>query len=182
MLQSWIHTDYVPRLILSESLTIQWANHAANKALSGSEVLLVKDGKVACREEALNASLRTFIKGCDHVLRTFFITDEDSGTLTLLRARTIPVDKDRERAFGVIFFDDSAEFLHRYLDVAKVFKLTAAEYDVVRQLLSGETAEDITRKVGVSMATTRSHIRNIYRKLGVSSREALFKRLQPFRF
>jgi DNA-binding CsgD family transcriptional regulator len=51
---------------------------------------------------------------------------------------------------------------------------------VLLQMIDGRTADEIAGDLAVSVETTRSHIRSIYGKLNVSSREAMFRRIQPF--
>ncbi|MGU3584624.1 LuxR C-terminal-related transcriptional regulator [Rhodococcus sp. C26F] len=50
--------------------------------------------------------------------------------------------------------------------------LTAAERLVLAQLPSGRTAEEIGRQLSVSVNTVKTHLRNLYRKLEVTSRGA----------
>jgi DNA-binding CsgD family transcriptional regulator len=47
--------------------------------------------------------------------------------------------------------------------------------------MDGAGADAIARDVGVGIETVRTHIRRIYNKLGIGSREELFARLSPFR-
>lgn len=56
------------------------------------------------------------------------------------------------------------------------FGLTAREYDVLVEITRGASYKQIARKLVISEATVQSHIKNIYRKLGVSNRsEASFR-------
>jgi DNA-binding CsgD family transcriptional regulator len=52
----------------------------------------------------------------------------------------------------------------------------------VRKLLDGLTAEDAAAELTIGIETVRSHIRQIYSKMGVRSREALFQRIMPYCF
>jgi DNA-binding NarL/FixJ family response regulator len=51
--------------------------------------------------------------------------------------------------------------------------LTAREQEVLRHVLDGLSNRDIGRTLGVSEETVKSHVSNIYRKLGVSNRMEL---------
>jgi DNA-directed RNA polymerase specialized sigma24 family protein len=46
--------------------------------------------------------------------------------------------------------------------------------------VAGKTAQDAAREQGTSVDTVRTHIRRLYAKLDVNSREGLFTRLRPF--
>ena len=48
--------------------------------------------------------------------------------------------------------------------------LTDREWEVVDLLCSGATTDDIARLLVLSFETVRSHLKRIYRKLGVRSR------------
>ena len=55
--------------------------------------------------------------------------------------------------------------------------MTTAESRVASMMISGATAEEIARALNISVETVRSHIKHIYAKTGVSSREALLSKL-----
>jgi len=50
------------------------------------------------------------------------------------------------------------------------FGLTAREHAVLLQITRGATYKQIARSLSIAEATVQSHIKNIYRKLGVSNR------------
>jgi DNA-binding CsgD family transcriptional regulator len=96
--------------------------------------------------------------------------------------RALEVHRDSERRYlGIVFYRSGSEFKARYADLEKVFQLTAAEHRVLLKLLDGQTADEIAELLRVSIETTRSHIRQIYLKLSVTSREGMFSRLRPYR-
>lgn len=179
-LERWIDTDHLPRAIVSKTCRLIWANAAARDMLATRTGLVVQNGVLGCVESTSTPSLARFVSECDDHIRSFFLVDETRQAFMVLRGRLID-EAEGYHMVGLVFYEDSAEFLRRYMDVGVAFKLTGTEHQVVNHLLGGDTAEDITQKLNISMATARSHIRNIYRKLNVTSREALFKRLQPFR-
>jgi DNA-binding CsgD family transcriptional regulator len=47
-------------------------------------------------------------------------------------------------------------------------------------VLDGEAAEGVGIRLGITLETVRTHIRNAYVKLGVGSREQMFRLLIPF--
>lgn len=57
------------------------------------------------------------------------------------------------------------------------YGLTSTEMKVVRMLTRGATASEIARTNGSSLLTIRTHIKRIYAKMGVHSREKMFARL-----
>jgi LuxR family maltose regulon positive regulatory protein len=61
---------------------------------------------------------------------------------------------------------------------ALVEPLSDRELDVLRLLGSDLDGPDIARVLSVSLSTVRTHTRNIYAKLGVSSRRAAVRQAQ----
>src|SRR5206468_9160037 len=72
-----------------------------------------------------------------------------------------------------------------YLDAERrrhpVPRLTPRQTDLLRLLAAGHTNAQIARRLGISEGTVRSHLENIYDKLGVSSRTAAVTRAFPDR-
>ena len=51
-------------------------------------------------------------------------------------------------------------------------RLTTREMDVLRLLAQGLTSVQMAEQLVISLVTVNTHVRSIYRKLGVSSRSA----------
>ena len=58
-------------------------------------------------------------------------------------------------------------------------RLTARETDVLQMLATGHTYEEVSERLGVSLHTVATHVKNIYRKLEVhSARAAVWRALE----
>ena len=60
-------------------------------------------------------------------------------------------------------------------------RLTPRQNDLLRLLADGRTNTQIARQLGISEGTVRTHLENIYERLGVSSRTAAVVRTLPDR-
>jgi DNA-binding CsgD family transcriptional regulator len=60
-------------------------------------------------------------------------------------------------------------------------RLTPRQNELLRLLAAGRTNSQIARELGISEGTVRTHLENIYEKLGVSSRTAAVTRAFPDR-
>jgi DNA-binding CsgD family transcriptional regulator len=60
-------------------------------------------------------------------------------------------------------------------------RLTPRQNELLRLLAAGHTNSQIARRLGISEGTVRTHLENIYGKLGVSSRTAAVTRAFPGR-
>jgi DNA-binding CsgD family transcriptional regulator len=72
--------------------------------------------------------------------------------------------------------DEQRDF-HGFYESAR---LTPAEARIVNAMLRGESIAGAAFASGVSRETIKTHLRNAYRKLGVSSRGELFAEAQRF--
>ena len=72
-----------------------------------------------------------------------------------------------------------------YLDAERrrhpVPQLTPRHWDLLRLVAAGHTNAQIARRLGISEATVRKHLENIYSRLNVSSRTAAVTRAFPNR-
>lgn len=57
--------------------------------------------------------------------------------------------------------------------IASVAELTAREWQVAELLRAGHCNKDIARQLGVGLPTVKTHLINLFRKLGVSNRTEL---------
>jgi DNA-binding CsgD family transcriptional regulator len=89
---------------------------------------------------------------------------------------------DRDRALLVLL---RPHLQQAYLDAERrrhpVPRLTARQNELLRLLAAGRTNSQIARQLGISEGTVRTHLENIYDKLGVSSRTAAVTRALPDR-
>ena len=179
-LRSWAEVEQTPRVIVDQRLHLGWANRSARNFLEARRDIEVREGILAARSARNQMALMDFVEGTGAVLSSFCFPSEDGDGHMLFRA--IEVQRDREvRYLGLIFYRSGSEFQTRYADLDKVFNLTGTEHRVLQRVLEGKTADEVATEFGVSIETTRSHIRQIYTKVDVTSREGLFSRARPYR-
>ena len=58
-------------------------------------------------------------------------------------------------------------------DLLDVYGLTSREVDVARYIYRGFSVKQISLRESISVNTVQSHSRNLYRKLGIHSRQEL---------
>jgi DNA-binding CsgD family transcriptional regulator len=78
-------------------------------------------------------------------------------------------------------FEEESDPLDRWVDLTSVtwggrYDLTAAECAIVKHAIRGRSNKEIAAALGVSVATVRTHLLNIGRKVGISSRGELIFR------
>lgn len=176
---AWIEHDLMPRAIVDDGLALLWANVAARSLLAARRDVEERGGILSTVDRSKQAALADFITSSEVAISSWALKRSDGDGHLLFRAQRI--DWRGGGMFGLGFFGSGSEFQVRYADLDIVFGLTGAEHRVLLDMLEGLEADRLSEIHAVSIETTRTHIRNIYAKLQVRSREALFHRLRPYR-
>lgn len=174
----WITRETRPRMLVTDGLEILWTNPACQAALSARRDLENRDGVLSATNPAQQEELAAFVRGAGPETTTLALVSDDGKGHLLLRAQQVGGERDSPR-IGIQFFR-SHQTSFDYADFVKVFGLTRAEHQVLLLMLDGKTADEVSGEKQVSIDTVRSQIRQIYDKLGVSSREGLFRRIRPY--
>jgi DNA-binding CsgD family transcriptional regulator len=179
-LQAWADLEGRPRAIIGDGRRLLWANNACMDALSesrdvclSSDSLLVVD---AAQMEAFDKVLRR--TGPKFSAWSYRRPDGDGCVLFRLWKISKPTEP---LAIGLVFHGTGSDFVPRWADFAEPFDLTPTEARTVQQLLDGDPVPDIAARLGLSVLTLRTHVRNAYAKIGVGSREGLFRILAAYR-
>lgn len=64
-----------------------------------------------------------------------------------------------------------------FAEATQLFALTAREVEIVELLIHGFSNQEIAEKLCISIHTTKTHVRNIFKKVNVSSRLALVSKM-----
>ncbi len=78
-----------------------------------------------------------------------------------------------QSSFVIIFSIPAPRHAECQKALAALPRLTSAELGVVRLAAAGEANGEIAVKLGVSLSTVRTHLRNVFKKLGISCRSRL---------
>lgn len=177
MLLTWLDADESARLIVDDQLKISWANGTARRWLSErspiaaiKERLCLGDSTLILRALLTRAAVKPegtcvpIANGTDHLI---------------ICARRVGAQRLRSM-FGIHVRRTDQPPMEVPVGVAEAFRLTASEVRVLEQLCRGVTAQEAAVELGLSVETIRTHIKRLYQKVGVASREALLSHLRPF--
>ena len=181
MFQDWLEAEGGPRLIVERSGRVVWSNTRARRILADASCLTAGGGHLSAASRDQQSELREFLHNLNGGPEVAVVTSAD-GTKppVVIVGCSLRVDSGDYLGLRLRQVSDTPRLLVANLTPA--YKLTGTERQVVRRLIEGETAELISKATGQSIDTVRTHIRNIYNKIGVSSREALFARVFQYLF
>ena len=179
LLERWIARESRPRLIVDQSPSILWANAAAKLALEARQCLADRGGRVLALGSTHQQQLESWLATLTAQPSRLFLSIDDDVSHLVMTGQLLAANAGA-RLFGISFCDTRTESDPLLDDLDQPFGLTRAEHCILRYLLSGSQVADIADDKGVSPETIRSHVRSIYGKLQVNSRERLFQRLQPY--
>jgi DNA-binding CsgD family transcriptional regulator len=175
---TWLGLDAWPRLLVDNDMRLLWQNAAARKMLATGSCLILSGGVVAAAEAGHGLQLEALICSAGDAERVHaFRSDKGRDHFAVQAQRLSPTSVGLQiRPLD----SDTSGREDRHL--REIFQLTKAEHLVLQSMLAGHTADEISRQRGSSIETVRTQIRNIYVKVGVSSRERLFRTVQPLLF
>ncbi|NJC41693.1 DNA-binding CsgD family transcriptional regulator [Brevundimonas alba] len=157
---------------------ILWANDNF-RALDRRSVLRVHDGALAFSDRNRQSDFGAFVGQLGDVASAW-ILDKAEGAFLLLRcARLVP--EGHAPAVACVVYDSQDRAGAVWGDFGPRFGLTAAEAVLARRLADGELLADLASSLSITQETAKTHLRRIYAKLGVGSREEFYAHLLPFR-
>lgn len=178
---NWLDADKIARVIVNDGFEIIWANRAAKAALEQGRWIEERVRGFATSSGVNAAGVITDIATMGHddlIVHSCARTGEND---VLLLIRLLLGNDDEARLYGVELRRQPQEQESQYAGYRAYFGFTPAEERVLQQLLCGHNVEKCAENLDVSVDTVRSHVRQVYAKMNISSREALFHALMPFR-
>jgi DNA-binding CsgD family transcriptional regulator len=172
---AWLDAQGDAVVMVDRELRALWSTRAVHEVLFGDSPLALRDGYLIGTNRMRQAQLAGLVEqAAMGPPAAGMFDDEREGRLIVHIRRFDEV----ATAFGVLIRTDRREI--ELPDVTAAFGLTAAEQQIVRRLLNGQSATDISDALGIAVLTVRTHIKRAYSKIGVHSKEQLFSRLMGF--
>lgn len=171
--------DQHARMIVGPGLTIQWTNAAAARLLGIACGFTCHQDRLQFFHADHELQFGRFLRDLNPVGAMALPLGEDGGWL-LFNGRRLGDPPSELVSLAVRPDNDLSP--PRFHDFESIFGLTASENRIVLALLRGSTADMIASHSNVSVTTVRTHVRKIYQKLGVGSREQLLHRLNQYRY
>lgn len=177
----WLDTSPLPMAVMDHRRKIHWYNTSAGQIFQTSKTVFLTEGYMTVGSENGSAKLHAFIKDASNRGALSLLTVGSGKDHILLKGRLIARQRDT-RLFGVSVQHSRfhAGVAAQHTKFAETFSLTKGEARVAQELALGFSASDVAKSLEISIETVRTHIRRIYGKLGVGSREGLLARVRPY--
>ncbi|MDB5702772.1 MAG: hypothetical protein JWL66_2971 [Sphingomonadales bacterium] len=178
-LSVWATRDLRARLVLDDKLIITWQNPAASRffdEVSGG--FAISSQRIRFEDSDLSHYFGRFVRSSKAQISTLCMPSK-SGDYILCTAIFLR-NSGSSRETGITLRRASETCSMGAANLQAAFGFTPSERQVVERLFAGQTAEQTGNRMQLSVGTVRAHIRHIYEKLDVSSREGLFNKLMPF--
>lgn len=174
----WAERDDRARIVLDSDLVVFWINSAALRMAGMTKLFDISQDRLRIRDIRWASAFRSFVRSSSATISMLYIPrpSDDHIMCSALNLET----GHPTGMTGLTFrcMTDPLSLDGGALEAA--FHLTSAELRVVVALFKGRTAEEASIDLRVSVGTIRAHIRHIYGKLDVASREAMFNKLLCF--
>lgn len=174
---AWLAADHRPRMIVGPDATVLWANAGAHRLFQDCPGISVAHDVIHLADPDHDTSFHAFLRNVTAEPRTMALKFEGEASFCVFRGHRIPgIDGC---CIDIRF--SSTSHPPSLVGFDHVFGLTASEARTAVALYGGRTAREVADEQSISIDTVRSHIRQIYSKIGVSGREQLFRQLDAFR-
>ena len=169
-----------PRLFARRNGAFLWNNKAAGLLFRQARWLVRMGDEIFVPKSAHREALKDLVNfaSCDRA--SYRVLRDDNDGCLLVGALALDGGEGAEEVVLLTLTDIENPPAEQLVALNEAFGLTPKETWILQRLCDGLNVDEIAPQAKISLETVRSHIRNIYRKLGVSGREALFHRARPF--
>jgi len=125
--------------------------------------------------------------------KSFFFTQFTGDLIKMSRKISIPtntgtrlleyrVNTIRDSYNDIAGFVLIAEEIEALSGMQSKYKITVREFDVIKMIVSGCNNNEIAEKLFISLRTVKTHITNIYQKIGVNNKVQLLAILSQYEY
>lgn len=178
---SWLEQAVTPLVLLTENQRLIWANASAQELMGRYALRVDALGYVKSDVRETNLKIQSVRRQVYEALQQRGSWKNGAVVVTFpdiadhrVQLQEMVVRDTVLVGCSIIRDNQAAQDLTANL---AQYGLTKTERKVVAMLAQGSTAAEISRANGGSLLTVRTHIKRIYAKMNVNSREKMFARL-----
>jgi DNA-binding CsgD family transcriptional regulator len=178
LLQRWAEVEHSAKLIVDRRMFVIWNNAAMDRVFAAQSAIMRVRDQLICPVPDNGARLKLALKATNTGISACHLACASTAQHVLCSCVSIMPVKGEMR-FGITIKLSGSKHLSFDL-LQQAYELTPAECLLLSRLLRGLTAEESALEGAIAVDTVRTHVRNIYLKLDVTSREAMFHSIIPF--
>ena len=165
-LAGWINLERRARLIVTQIGEVLWISTGARALIDAGSPLHIQGGCLTGKTPQISDRLRALLDSVGPAAPCWMLEERDAVIWAQQIETAGPV------CIGLTIRPVGEELQISALADAR--QLTAAEARVVGMMLGGAETGRIAQALNISVETLRTHVKHVYRKLGVKSRGELF--------
>jgi DNA-binding CsgD family transcriptional regulator len=165
-LAGWIGQERRARLIVTPAGDVLWISAAARALIDAGSPLYIQGGRLTGTTAQISKRLQSLLASVDAPAPCWVLEESDA----VIWAQQI-------EAVGPLRIGVTIRPIKEDLEItalAGARQLTVAEARIVGMILGGAETGRIAQALDISVETLRTHVKHVYRKLGVNSRGELF--------
>lgn len=178
---TWLEESATPLVLLTENQRLIWANASAQELMTRHALRIDALGYVRSDVRETNLKIQSVRRQVYEALQQRGTWKSGAAVLAFPEIADCRVELREMTAgenvlIGCSIMRGGQAVQDLTANLAQ-YGLTKTERKVVAMLAQGSTAAEISRANGGSLLTVRTHIKRIYAKMNVNSREKMFARL-----
>jgi DNA-binding CsgD family transcriptional regulator len=178
---TWLEQAVTPLALLTENQRLIWANASAQELMARHALRVDALGYVKSDTRETNLKIQSVRRQVYDALQQRGSWKNGAVILTFPEIADCRVQFQEMAAHDTMLIGcaimRSGQVAQDLTANLAQYGLTKTERKVVAMLAQGSTASEISRANGGSLLTVRTHIKRIYAKMNVNSREKMFARL-----
>ncbi|MGZ3274194.1 MAG: helix-turn-helix transcriptional regulator [Caulobacteraceae bacterium] len=178
LLTRWTFAAPYPLALLQKNGRLVWCNAAAMRLLQDASPIVLRNGLLMTRKTTTTSAFRAWLKDLSGEPSFHIVRGAGVQGNVVLQGMTVMGAKDEVVGCRLRSASAPAEVA----DLTMALGVTPAQSGIVQRMILGSSLEQISEDTGLSITTVRTHLRNVYARLGISSRDELFRLCLPYVF
>lgn len=178
LLTRWTFAAPYPLALLQKDGRLVWCNAAAMRLLQENSPIVLRNGLLGTRRSAAMAAFRSWLKDVSEEPSFHIVRGNVPQGNVVIQAMAVLGAKGEVVGCRL----RSASARTDIADLTMALGVTPAQSGIVQRMILGSSLEQISEETGLSITTVRTHLRNVYARLGISSRDELFRLCLPYVF
>ena len=173
-------------LLVDVAARVVFANRTAQRYFEAGRELQLEAGRISVCDASLTSKLRALIAGCAKLDydtggggRVFLVPKRAASQISLFVAPLSAATLGGVRgAVAVVFIEDAGTRREEQASRARrLFQLTPAESRFAFEIVKGDGLQATADRLGITLATARTHLSHIFDKTGTRRQSALVRLL-----